>query len=84
MGKISITEEQMQIVEVHHNLQVHVPKSKHDDYQRTNSFQTSVFGLDVEIEKCSFIPEEGLLLFGSKHLISLYVDMMGLLYARWN
>ncbi|CAG2226899.1 unnamed protein product [Mytilus edulis] len=66
MGKISITEEQMQIVEVHHNLQVHVPKSKDDDYQRTHSFLTSVFGLDVEIEKCCFISEERLLLFGGK------------------
>lgn len=58
----------MSKIEVHHNLQVHVhvPKSKYDDYQRTHSFQTSVFGLDVEIEKCCFISEERLLLFGSK------------------
>ncbi|XP_052064427.1 uncharacterized protein LOC127704427 isoform X2 [Mytilus californianus] len=64
MGKISVTEEQMHIVEVHHNLQVHVPKSKDDDYQRTHSFLTSVFGLNIKIDKCCFISEERLLLFG--------------------
>ncbi|CAC5361338.1 unnamed protein product [Mytilus coruscus] len=66
MGTISVTEEQMHIVDLHHNLQVHVPKSKDYDIQRTHSFLTSVFGLDVEIEKGCFISEERLLLYGGK------------------
>ncbi|XP_052064423.1 uncharacterized protein LOC127704425 [Mytilus californianus] len=79
MGKISLTENQMHIPELQHNLQqVQVPRKSTEDesgkIQRTYSFLTEVLGSDVRISNGCFVSGKRLLL---SHYNSLHIYVCG-------
>ncbi|CAG2205534.1 unnamed protein product [Mytilus edulis] len=76
IGKISLTENQMHIPALQHNLQqIQEPvKSMEGEIQRTNSFLTSVLGSDVKIRNGCFVSGKRLLL---SHFLSTHIYVCG-------